>query len=277
MKSCSSPQTLVNREMYPAMRLYEHRWFTYGLGWFQTDYGGRVLDFHSGSIDGLVALHGLVRKERLGVYILANRDHAEVRHALMYRALDLFDPRVASGERRDWNREVKDLFDGLEAEQRRSAKAAEAEQRADPRPALERTVYAGRYTDDLAGEIEVLAVAKDLELTYGARTCTLVHRGGDWFGCVWKWPARGETGVQFVASRPGAVGALRFAGLELRARRVTPGSFRWGSRVPCSIALLRSRLALTLLKRVWSARRGQRSSDGARTHHSALSPPSQAG
>ena len=107
------PQTLVNREMYPAMRLYEHHWFTYGLGWFQTDYNGRALDFHSGSIDGLVALFGLIRAENLAVYILGNRDHAEVRHALMYRALDLFDDNLADDERRDWNREIKDLFDEI--------------------------------------------------------------------------------------------------------------------------------------------------------------------
>ena len=44
---------------------------------------GRAVDFHTGSIDGMVAIHGLIRDERLGVYVLANLDHAELRHALM--------------------------------------------------------------------------------------------------------------------------------------------------------------------------------------------------
>ena len=50
---------------------------TYGLGWFQQDYRGRAVDFHTGSIDGMVAIHGLIRDERLGVYVLGNLDHAE--------------------------------------------------------------------------------------------------------------------------------------------------------------------------------------------------------
>ena len=133
------PQAIVNVEMYPAMRLYEHHWFTYGLGWFQTDYNGRALDFHSGSIDGLVALHGLVRDEKLGVYILGNRDHAEVRHALMYRALDLYDDDVTDANRRDWSREVKELFDRLERERRDDAQRAQTRPTRGPRSRSTRT------------------------------------------------------------------------------------------------------------------------------------------
>ena len=44
---------------------------TYGLGWFQQDYHGRAVDFHTGSIDGMIAIHGLMRDDRLGVYVLA--------------------------------------------------------------------------------------------------------------------------------------------------------------------------------------------------------------
>ena len=114
-KTCAElfrPQVIVDKEMYPSLRLVDPKWFTYGLGWFQTDYFGRALDFHSGSIDGLVALAGLVRKERLGFIFLGNLDHAEVRHALLYRALDVFGP--SGGEApRDWNAELVALFEEL--------------------------------------------------------------------------------------------------------------------------------------------------------------------
>ena len=65
------PQTMVtDDEFYPTARLTKPHWTTYGLGWFQQDYRGRAVDFHTGSIDGMVAIHGLIRDERLGVYVL---------------------------------------------------------------------------------------------------------------------------------------------------------------------------------------------------------------
>ena len=72
-----TPQTLVDpEEFYPTQAITKSHWMTYGLGWFQQDYDGRAVDFHTGSIDGMVAIHGLIRDERLGVYVLGNLDHA---------------------------------------------------------------------------------------------------------------------------------------------------------------------------------------------------------
>ena len=210
------PQTLVNREMYPAMQLYEHHWFTYGLGWFQTDYRGRALDFHTGSIDGLVALHGLIRDEELGVYILANRDHAEVRHALMYQALDSFDGRLTDATRRDWNREVKALFDRLAQEREEQIAKTKKEDKPDPRPALDGAAYVGTYSDRLFGEVTITQAGGDLRFRFGLQACTLEHLGGDSFRCPWEAKWRGEGAVQFVASSPGRIGALRLGSAEFR-------------------------------------------------------------
>ena len=64
------PQTLVDRAgFYPTSRLTKPKWVTYGLGWFQQDYAGEAVDFHTGSIDGMVAIAGLVRDEGIGVYV----------------------------------------------------------------------------------------------------------------------------------------------------------------------------------------------------------------
>lgn len=210
------PQTLVNREMYPAMRLYDHQWFTYGLGWFQTDYNGRALDFHSGSIDGLVALHGLIRGENLGVYILANRDHAEVRHALMYRALDLYDEHLTDDDRRDWNREVKDLFDRLDHERQEGIQEAKKAQKKDPRPPLAREAYVGDYSDRFFGDVSVTVADGRLRFRFGRQACTLEHAGGDSFRCPWEAKWRGQADVQFGVSSPGAIGIVRYGGAEFR-------------------------------------------------------------
>ena len=52
------PQTMAPTR-YTTTRITRPHWMTYGLGWFQQDYRGQALDFHTGSIDGMVAIHGL--------------------------------------------------------------------------------------------------------------------------------------------------------------------------------------------------------------------------
>ena len=72
-------------EEYPALQLSQPDFFSYGFGWFIQDYRGQQVWMHTGSIDGICAIIGLMPNERLGVYVLENLDHAEMRHALMYR------------------------------------------------------------------------------------------------------------------------------------------------------------------------------------------------
>ena len=103
-----TPQTIAPFEMYPTTRLTKPHWMTYGLGWFQQDYRGQAVDFHTGSIDGMVAIHGLIRDERLGVYVLANLDHGEFRHAIMYSVFDRYAGRAGP----DWSSEFLNLYAG---------------------------------------------------------------------------------------------------------------------------------------------------------------------
>lgn len=85
------PQTLVPPgEFYPTAQITKPNWTTYGLGWFQHDYKGKKLNFHTGSLAGLTAINAQIQDEKIGFYIFENYDHAELRHALMYKALDLF-------------------------------------------------------------------------------------------------------------------------------------------------------------------------------------------
>lgn len=85
------PQTMVPAsEFYPTAQLTKPNWTTYGFGWFQHDYKGRKVNFHTGSLPGSIAIHGQIPEERIAVYVFGNTDHVEVRHALMYKAFDLF-------------------------------------------------------------------------------------------------------------------------------------------------------------------------------------------
>ena len=89
-KEMFKPQTIVTEEdFYASQKLTKPNWMTYGLGWYQQDYKGKKVNFHTGSLSGAVAIHSQLPEEKLGIYVFANYEQAQVRHALMYKAFDL--------------------------------------------------------------------------------------------------------------------------------------------------------------------------------------------
>jgi len=147
-----SPQVVVPvADFYPTTSLAAVHRVNYGLGWFLHHYAGDEVAMHTGSIDGMSAIIGLLPERRVGVYILANSDHAELRHALMYRAFDLFNGRRP----RDWSGDVKALYDGLDAQGRAQEGAFAKSRVAGTRPSLSLEGYAGTYADSLNGTVVV--------------------------------------------------------------------------------------------------------------------------
>ncbi|HEV7590809.1 MAG TPA: serine hydrolase domain-containing protein, partial [Longimicrobium sp.] len=105
--SMFAPQFVVPVDrFYPGARLAGTRLVSYGLGWFLEDYRGRFVAMHTGSIDGMSAIVGIIPDLRVGVVVLANLDHAELRHALLYRVLDLY----TGAPERDWSAELRALY-----------------------------------------------------------------------------------------------------------------------------------------------------------------------
>src|SRR4051812_17482775 len=95
------PQVIVPAAgFYPTIAITKPHWMTYGFGWFQHDYRGEMVDFHTGSLDGRTAIIGLMPDKHLGVYVFGNLDHAELRHALIYKVFDLFG---FNDNSRDWS------------------------------------------------------------------------------------------------------------------------------------------------------------------------------
>ena len=204
-----TPQAIAPYDMYPTTRLTKPHWMTYGLGWFQQDYRGRAVDFHTGSIDGMIAIHGLIRDDRLGVYVLGNLDHAELRHAIMYTVFD----RYAGKTDRDWSAEFLKLYAGLrdEADQARTAKEAKRVKGTSPSLPLPR--LAGKYSDPLHGDVHVSQEGGRLALQYGAAFVgALEHWHYNTFRATWKAPWRTPELVTFVIDEDGAASALEMMG-----------------------------------------------------------------
>jgi hypothetical protein len=164
-----TPQFLVpEASYYPAARLARPHFRAYGLGWFLQDYRGRLVAMHTGSIDGMSAIVGLLPEERVGVVVLANLDHAELRHALMYDVFDRFLGAPAAGAPgapdarlpRDWSRALRPVYDSIAARGREAERRAERDRVAGTRPTLPLSAYAGSYADSLYGAVTV-AVERD--------------------------------------------------------------------------------------------------------------------
>lgn len=64
-----TPASFSTPEFYPTAKLTKPHWTTYGLGWFQEDYRGKMVNFHTGSLDGAVAICGLINDAHFGIYI----------------------------------------------------------------------------------------------------------------------------------------------------------------------------------------------------------------
>jgi CubicO group peptidase (beta-lactamase class C family) len=196
------PQTMVpSGEFYPTARLTHPHWTTYGLGWFQQDYNGRAVDFHTGSIDGMVAIIALIPDERLGVYVLANADHVEARHALMLKAFDLWGPTPSKG--RDWSRELRALYGDMQTKATLAEKAAEAKRVTGTKPSLPLARYAGVYSDSLYGDVTVTTTGDSLRVKVGTLEGTLEHWQYDTFRLRWDNRWQGSELLTFVLSTDG--------------------------------------------------------------------------
>jgi len=147
------PQTILTENWYyPTNALTKPKWNTYGLGWFQQDYRGNKLDFHTGSITGLIAIAGVMHDHDLAVYVFANLDHAELRHAILYKAIDLY---VFDDDSRDWHEETFKLYSGFREGAIQALKKRDEERVLGTNPSLALEEYTGTYRHEMLGSVNV--------------------------------------------------------------------------------------------------------------------------
>lgn len=147
-----APHVMVpSDEFYPSQELTRPHWMSYGLGWFQQDYRGQMVQFHTGSLDGRTAIIGLVPDLKVGIYVFGNLDHAEFRHALMLKTWDLY----LGGQGRDWHADLKRLYDGFRREGDSASARANRTRIPNTRPTLPLASYTGRFSNPIWGDVEV--------------------------------------------------------------------------------------------------------------------------
>ena len=212
------PHTIIPKnQFYPTTSLTKPNWTTYGLGWFQHDYRGEMINFHTGSLAGRTAIVGLIRDKKVGVYIFGNLDHAEVRHALMYKVFDMF---AFDDFKRDWSTEMKTLYGGIKERNEKQLQTARTTRKKNTKPSLSLEAYAGKYSDQFYGTMEVKMVNGKLKLEVSPEvSAELKHWHYDSFQAVWNKRWWGESIVSFQLNPfSGKVQSINVQGAMLRRK-----------------------------------------------------------
>ena len=213
------PQSMVSDgQFYPTQQLTRPNWKTYGLGWFQHDYRGHRVNFHTGSLTGMVAIHGQLPDQKLAVYVQGNLDHAELRHALMYRAFDEFglDQGNDRTVRRDWSTAFRQLYDTLHKRARLAERMSDSVRVMNTSTSLPLADYAGSYADPLYGTIEVTVRQGKLRMVVNkVLTGDLSHWHFDTFRLTYDQFWNGTDTVGFALDNQGKVARMSWGGVEL--------------------------------------------------------------
>jgi hypothetical protein len=201
------PQAIVPVDFYPAWKDVGQHVVTYGFGWFLFEYRGHRVAMHTGSIDGMSAIVGLLPDDRVGVVALINEDHAELRHALLMRTFDMY----LGGTNRDWSMDLRQLYDSLDRRADSAQRSEDATRVPSAMPALPLDRYAGVYRDSLYGTFVVSVDGSRLVGRMGSRSGDLEPWGYDAFRFRARDWTRATVLITCVLTPAGQVSELRFA------------------------------------------------------------------
>ena len=203
---------IPQEQFYPTTRITKPNWITYGLGWFQHDYKGYKLQFHTGSLPGLTAIIGLLPERDFGVYVFGNLDHAELRHALMYKAMDLF---LDLGDT-DWNKAFLNLYAELDQQNGEATKEQFNNQISGTEPSLPLSAYVGTYTDRLYGTAVITQEGNNLRVKFTEQfEAILSHWHYDTFKANWSLAYASPNLMSFELNSEGQVARLTFGNFSL--------------------------------------------------------------
>ena len=162
-KEMHTPQTIIRLDgAYPLMYPEAH-FFSYGMGWFLSDYKGRKLVEHGGAIDGMRAEVAMLPEEKLGVVVLTNLNGSLVSMPLIYRVFDAY----LGAPQKDWSADILKPYKALQDQAQAAAKKAEADRVQGTKPSLDIASYAGTYKNELYGDVKVTNDNGKLRLQFG--------------------------------------------------------------------------------------------------------------
>jgi hypothetical protein len=206
------PQAIIPpNEFYPTRTLTKPHWTTYGLGWFQQDYRGKMIQFHTGSLDGAIAIFGMVPEEKLSFYFFGNLDHSELRHALMWKAIDLWS---FNDNSRDWSTDLFNHYQNLKDAAKKREQEKEAKRVLNTKPSQPIEKYTGKYSNEIYGDAEIVLEGNVLKLKFPNNIhLTLNHWHYDVFKGVYDYFWFADSWINFGLNDTGSVDKFDYDGV----------------------------------------------------------------
>jgi len=199
-------QIIPANEFYPTQQVTKPNWTTYGLGWFQHDYRGKMVQFHTGSLAGMIAIAGMIPEDNIGVYVMGNLDHVELRHAIMYTVFDLFMDGTIT---KDWSNDFYTLYHPD------ADSPKESEPTKNAKPSIEEASLLGNYFNKQYGNVGIYK--KENQLVFNLNN-TLIGNLSHWHYDTYKGDFdKKEYGTAMLNFIRGANGKLSY--LELFGER----------------------------------------------------------
>ncbi len=173
-------QLSAPEDFNPTVELTKPNWRSYSLGWFQQDFLGRKIEYHTGALTGSVALIGLDLRQKKAVIVLTNRGHSQFRHALFWSVMD----NRTGTERPDWGQEVFDLYQRGILKSENEAEELRKLRIPNTKTSLGLTEYVGTYENKTVGKILIKKIGNDLYLITNKITFALPHWHLDTFQVI---------------------------------------------------------------------------------------------
>ncbi|HLN55235.1 MAG TPA: serine hydrolase [Bacteroidales bacterium] len=162
--------------------------YTYGMGWYISDYNGQKIVEHDGGMPGYISKVLLVPAKKISVIVLNNGNDFFINNAIKGDLLDI----LVKGNDFDWTGE----YTGIKA-RNDSVEKAENEKRLKNRitgtsPSHKLKEYAGIYRDKSFGDAEVSLTGDKLRLTFLPSKKVFTGELEHWHYDTWKVVFRDE-------------------------------------------------------------------------------------
>ncbi len=219
LKEMHTPQTIIRLEgQYPILYPDAH-FFSYGMGWFLSDFRGKKLVEHGGAIDGMRALVAMVPEKNVGVVILTNLGGSVLPQYLAYRIFDSY-----LGEQpKDWQAEALPKLKTLEDQGKAAQQKALADRVMGTKPSVDLQNYAGTFRNEMYGDVQIEFVDGKLAVHFGPNfNGDLEHWNYDTFQVKWRDAVLGRGLLQFGLNAKGKVDNVEMGGMG-RFSRVAEG------------------------------------------------------
>jgi Domain of unknown function (DUF3471)/Beta-lactamase len=162
-----SPQTILPIPEQPAgapamLKTVEPNFRAYGLGWGLSDYRGKKMVGHTGTLAGYLSRVAMLPELQLGVAVLTNQEEIGAHTAIAQTVMDSYLGTPPA----DWVSAYRELARAERAAAEEELRKSTGNRNTTSRPSLPLSSYAGRYRDAWYGDILIAEHGGKLEINF---------------------------------------------------------------------------------------------------------------